>query len=181
MKTPQNRSELGAFLNEIGLTGSMVEIGVAFGGYSLEVLSAWKGKEYVMVDPWVTQPADVYKERTDNIPYESWYQQCVSISKSDDRVKLVRDYSVDAAALFPDGYFDCVYIDGNHCYEAFTADYYAWWPKVKSGGVFSGHDCYNATTEGHYCEVLRAMEDLQAKTNLKYAVTPCTSWWMIKP
>ncbi len=181
MKTPTNRTELPQFLNEHGLIGAMAEIGVAFGGFAAEVLSAWKGKEYVMVDPWETQPKEVYKERTDGIPYNAWFAQCQEMARKDERIRLIRDYSVNAAKQFPDGYFDCVYIDGNHCAEAFMADLTAWWPKVKSGGLFSGHDCYNATTDGHYCEVLTVIVSWQNSMGIPFNITPCTSWWVIKP
>jgi len=55
-------------------------------------------------------------------------------------VELVRKYSVDAAADYPDEYFDYVHIDADHTYDAVLADLNAWWPKVKVGGVISGHD-----------------------------------------
>ncbi len=181
MKTPNNRTELPQFLNENGLTGSMVEIGVAFGGFAKEVLSTWKGRAYFMVDPWENQPKEVYKERTEGIPYNAWFAQCEEMARNDKRIQIIRDYSVNAAKQFPDSYFDCVYIDGNHCYEAVVSDLEAWWPKVKSGGLFSGHDCYNVTTDGHYCEVLRAIEGRSGVYNHSFTITPCTSWWTIKP
>lgn len=51
--------------------------------------------------------------------------------------------SVWAAKLFPDNHFDFVYIDAGHIYEEVKSDLDAWWPKVKKGGVFGGHDYGN--------------------------------------
>ena len=185
MKMPlnqlKNRTELGQWLNANYLTGPMAEIGVAFGGYSREVLQEWKGREYVMVDPWAKQPKEVYKEKTDNIPYDTWHQMCVDLAKEDERVSIICDYSERVAPMFPNGYFDCVYIDGNHSYEAFAVDVELWWPKVRPGGLFCGHDCYNATTDGHYCEVLKVMEEWRERTGNKFLVMECSSWWVIKP
>lgn len=35
---------------------------------------------------------------------------------------------------------DFVFIDGDHSYEATLSDCQLYWPKVKSGGLFAGHD-----------------------------------------
>lgn len=48
--------------------------------------------------------------------------------------------SAAAAALFPDGSLDAVFIDADHREEAVRADIRAWLPKVKRGGVIAGHD-----------------------------------------
>jgi disulfide oxidoreductase YuzD len=42
--------------------------------------------------------------------------------------------------LFPDNYFDFVYIDANHTWQGITNDIHDWWPKVKLGGYLCGHD-----------------------------------------
>jgi hypothetical protein len=53
---------------------------------------------------------------------------------------LVRQFSVEAAKAIPDRSLDFVYIDANHRYEYVVADLAAWSPKVKVGGIVSGHD-----------------------------------------
>jgi len=57
------------------------------------------------------------------------------------RVKIVELTSLQASTLFTDNYFDIVFIDADHRYLKVQADLNAWWPKVKSGGIFCGHDC----------------------------------------
>lgn len=181
INTLEYRDTLGAWLNVNGLTGRMVEVGVAFGGYARTVLKDWIGKEYICVDPWISQSPEVYKERTTGINFDAYYDECKRMAEKDARVRLVKDYSVNAAKLFPDGCFDVVYIDGNHSREAVEADVAAWWPKLKSGGLFAGHDCYNAKVDGHYCEVFDVMTEWSARMGLPIHVTRCTSWWVIKP
>jgi hypothetical protein len=56
------------------------------------------------------------------------------------RAVIMRDFSVNAAKSFEDGSLDWVYLDGNHHYEAVKEDMEAWWPKIRTGGVLSGHD-----------------------------------------
>ena len=48
--------------------------------------------------------------------------------------------SVEAAKLYPDEYFDFVYLDGDHTYNGVMSDLEAWKNKVRKGGYLSGHD-----------------------------------------
>lgn len=62
--------------------------------------------------------------------------------------------SVRAARIFADGSLDFVFIDGNHTRESVMEDCAAWWPKIKVGGVMSGHD-YDV----HFNEVVSAVNE----------------------
>lgn len=177
MNNINHREALGYWLNEHKLVGHGAEIGCAFGGYARTVLGQWKGKKYFMVDPWKRQSSEVYREKTDGVNYDRWYEECLELSKQDPRVALIRAMSVDAAPLIPDGSLDFVYIDGNHAGRNVLEDMDAWWPKVKNGGLFSGHDCYDATDSGHFCEVQTAVTRWMKEHQLTFYVTPCTSWW----
>src|SRR3990167_9310002 len=52
----------------------------------------------------------------------------------------IKKTSVEAAKDFPDGSLDAVYIDAEHDEENVRADIRAWRPKIKPGGILSGHD-----------------------------------------
>ena len=180
MKTIQNREVIGDWLTKRGLLGMVVEIGVMHGGFSRMVLNQWRGREYVMVDLWARQDPSVYKERTDDVPYDLKYLDCVQVAKEFPIVRMVRDFSVNAAKQFKDESLDWVFIDANHSFDAVTEDMDAWFPKLKKGGLFSGHDYMNNTTWPHFCEVKSAVDKWMLSKNLEFVTTPCSSWWTIK-
>ena len=55
-------------------------------------------------------------------------------------IHFLKMKSTEAAGTFEDEALDWVYIDARHDYISVLEDMNAWWPKVKPGGLFSGHD-----------------------------------------
>ncbi len=53
---------------------------------------------------------------------------------------FVRNLTTAAATLIPDDFLDFVYIDARHDYCGCMEDMVTWWPKLKLGGIMSGHD-----------------------------------------
>ena len=50
--------------------------------------------------------------------------------------------SMEAVSKIPDASLDFVYIDGRHEFDFIMMDLIAWAPKVRAGGIVSGHDYY---------------------------------------
>jgi predicted O-methyltransferase YrrM len=50
------------------------------------------------------------------------------------------DYSWNGALYFDDASLDFVFIDADHSYESVMKDLFAWFPKIKKGKIFAGHD-----------------------------------------
>lgn len=96
------------------------------------------------------------------------YWQCVSDFSLNPFVKLVRNFSYEASLTFPDEYFDFIYIDAAHDYDSMVEDLNAWWPKLKKGGILSGHDYieYDVVWRGKKCEVFRAVNEFVEKHNV---------------
>lgn len=174
-----HRSSLGFWLNKYGLLGTMVEVGCAKGNFAREVLSQWEGKSYVMIDPWQAQDPEIYRETQTN-EWDDWKHQCELLAKEDKRVELVQDYSPGAASRFKGGSLDIAFIDGNHSYRAVMEDLDAFWPKIKMGGILSGHDFGYQVEGGAFIEVDRAVERWAREHGVTFYVTPCTSFWIHK-
>jgi len=183
LSTLTNRDEFGLWLNQQGLFGVGVEVGSLSGEYARQVISQWRGKILWMVDPWERQPDDVYREPVNHTDWDSCYRSCVALSQEYyGRVLLLKEFSPEAASNFTDGSLDWCYIDANHGLEAITADLAAWWPKVKKGGLFGGHDYRNDTTWPQNCEVKRAVDEFVRQLGgiAVHYTAPCGSWWLIK-
>lgn len=57
-----------------------------------------------------------------------------------DRIELISKTSDDACSLIEDNSLDYIFIDGDHNYSAVIKDVRNYYSKVKSGGIFAGHD-----------------------------------------
>lgn len=80
-----------------------------------------------------------------------------------DNVKWLQMMSDEAASYFVDEALDMVYIDGNHSYEYVKEDLLLWWPKVREGGILSGHDYVNRDRFG----VVDAVDEFLEENNLE--------------
>lgn len=174
------RESFGYWLNENNLIGMGAEIGCAYGHNSRMIMSQWKGSELYMIDPWINLSNEEYRESHDKVDYSAWYDECVKLSESDNRMKIIRKRSTEAAPEFHTATLDWVYIDANHDYAFVLQDLEAWFPKVKVGGIIGGHDFYNLKEHGHWCGVADAVTRWMSEHSKVFTVTPCTSWWCVK-
>ena len=124
------------------------EIGVQFGRNLYRILQRTINKEmikeYWAIDSWGVGFPTVPRDGM-IITAADWHDLYKGVSQfmiEFKQIRVIRLLSVEAASLFPDEYFDMVYIDAFHSYEAVTQDIRAWLPKVKIGGILGGHD-YN--------------------------------------
>jgi len=117
------------------LPAMAVEVGV-FDGDFAEMNRDWYRGEYFMVDP-VLRP--LMQTRLDD-----WGSRAHFLEKK----------SKAAASMFEDESLDWVYIDARHTYKNVKEDMKVWWPKLKSGGLFSGYDyCVTQKEREQYPDV----------------------------
>jgi hypothetical protein len=120
------------------LNGKGVEIGVFKGQFSKHLLDNWGGTLY-MVDPW--RELDDYIDSSNHKNHPSAYLEAMqSIKGYENRAFMIRALSNQVLDLFEDESLDFIYIDGNHTYNSVKEDMELWFPKLKKGGLFAGHD-----------------------------------------
>lgn len=178
-----NRDRLGIILNDKGLVNQGVEIGVKEGVFSEIILSHWKGNKLFLVDCYEYQPNGyVDIANVSNEVHEQFYKNMLQrVSRFGDRAEIIKKYSHDAINDFDDQSLDFVYIDANHKYESVMQDMELWFPKVKQGGLLSGHDCIDGyAPDSALFGVLSAVTDFCAKHNLTFEKGPCSSWYIWK-
>lgn len=187
MKLPQKRNDFAPYLVSLGLTGNAVEIGVAEGGFSFYLLDRWPGTCY-QVDPWLHLTEGIYRDYCNQDTTEQERRFKLVMDKSvlyKGRSRVMRMFSDAAAVLFPDNFFDFVYIDANHKLEFIRKDIALWWPKVKVGGIFAGHDYLDGVIQSGDYGVKTAVNEFVQMNNLGpvLAVTgekDYPSWWVRK-
>ena len=134
-----SRTDVIPLLKEAGCFYRVCEVGVREGKHLKHMYDNNPGL-LVGVDIWKDDGVLSHNDMALTNEYlENCHRELVKWTDGK-TVELVRKYSVDAAADYPDEYFDYVHIDADHTYDAVLADLNAWWPKVKVGGVISGHD-----------------------------------------
>lgn len=119
------------------------EVGVLKGKTFRLLLEALPELELTGVDQWRRLPpseaegSETY-ERFDMAAAEA---QCREVAgRFAPRALILKGDSVEAAKEVPDGSLDFVFLDAAHTTAAVTADLRAWAPKVRAGGLVTGHD-----------------------------------------
>ena len=183
-----SRNDFGTLLKERNLTGYGIEIGVATGTYSEILLTTTELKKIYFVDPWREYPKDVYKDCT-NVSQKAQDDRYTFVvdrlKKFGDRGSIIRKDSIESLSDFPDSHFDFIYIDANHAYEYVKIDVNNWYPKLKAGGIFAGHDYMDAVTRHGVYGVKSAVDEFCKVKNTTPLVTGGTrrcpsSWYFIK-
>lgn len=168
MKT---RNELGRYFEQFKQTGIGAEIGVQNGWNSRSILSGYSGK-LICVDVW--ESAEELKNAVRNLTHFS------------DRIIYYPFDSLMASDLVKDESLDFVYIDAGHEYIEVKLDFMAWYPKVRKGGIVSGHDYGINTCQGvkqFVDEMIKQMPeiDVQFTTDDVFDGMDYQSWYFVKP
>ena len=123
--------------------GIGVEVGVFKGETSKYILENWNGTLY-MIDIWRGLSENKYEDSTNNSLHPTAYKETIdNIAGHEDRGIMIRAASKEASRLFQNESLDWIWIDANHAYDYVKEDIELWWPKLKKGGLFSGHDYIN--------------------------------------
>lgn len=122
-KRKSQRRHVLEWLIENNQCKTMVEIGVRYGGTSFYLLNSFPDLILYGIDTDITQ----------------FYSQEIQ-EKYGDRLIAIQGSSHTVNDLIPDNSIDIIFIDGDHSYEAVKKDIALYLPKLKNGGLLTGHD-----------------------------------------
>jgi predicted O-methyltransferase YrrM len=130
---------------------------------------------YSYIDPSDGTTAVVTQEDQDAIK-NMWSD---NTSAHADKITLITQTASDAALNIADESLDFVFIDGDHSYEAVKQDIKSYYSKVRSGGLFAGHD-YKWEKDN----VGRAVDEFLHEYGIdksKLVLCENDAWYIIKP
>ena len=146
-RAPKRRELRRKMLDEIMPKGARcAEIGVWQGDFSAEILNITRPRELVLIDPWDLLAAKIeehtHAQHADALKMLAKYEQIVNTIGRLRNCVVRKGFSAEVLETYPDGYFDWVYIDGNHTYEFVLEDIMVSARKVRSGGLIAGDDLF---------------------------------------
>jgi hypothetical protein len=129
------------YLHKLGTDLVGAEIGVCL-GVTTELILKDKDtniEKYYAVDNYPTyidwNGLPITIERQEKIKQHAYNRLSPLIG-----VQLVYTDSTEFANNIKDECLDFIFIDADHSYEGALRDFKQFWPKVKKGGIFAGHD-----------------------------------------
>lgn len=120
------------------------EIGCMVGNTTYRLLKHCPDLRLYAVDLWKNRQ-DIFTVDSREV-YDQWdFSQIKKVFDRQtapyvDRLHVMRGISWDMAMYVQEEELDFVFIDADHGYESVLKDIKAWTPKLKPGGLLSGHD-----------------------------------------
>ena len=128
------------------------EIGIWKGDFSQKILENSNPTKMYLIDPWKYRSENLYSSALygggvgSQAGMDDIYNHVKTRFRNkmqDGTVEIVRERSDKAVENFTDGYFDWIYIDGDHSYDGALGDLRLYCPKVRSGGYIVVDDYGN--------------------------------------
>ena len=117
-----------------------IEIGVDHGVTTEHLLKSLPKLKLIGVDPYMMYDDWAGPTITTDDRENALDMMNKRIFPYRDRFTHIRKTSDDALSMFEDESFDFIFIDGLHTYTQVLSDCHNYWPKLKKGGLFCGHD-----------------------------------------
>lgn len=157
--------------------GIGIELGVAEGYFSSELLECNRLSHLYSIDMYAGDRGHDIKQ---------YLIALKNLNKYQNKNTLIKMKFDEALHLFPDNYFDFIYIDGYaHTGEEGGQTFNTWFPKLTKGGVIGGHD-YSE----QFPAVIKAVNSFTTDNDLKLFIIEdksggwnfnAFSWFAIKP
>lgn len=169
-----------------GFQGNGAEIGVQEGVFSQRLLSETKAAKIYLIDAW--RHFQGYEDKANASDSHHAMKLFITTQNTNEwapRRCIINDLSVEAASIFPDEFFEWIYIDANHAEEEVMKDLEAWYPKLKFGGMFCGDDFADGFCEDGRFGVKSAVTKFARRNNVENPNVLDTEgemsqWWFKK-
>ena len=158
----------GVFSNVINENGykKVAEIGAGYGAHAKRVMDDTQVSKYIIIDPMQPYEDDFWRSLsyytgTSGNNFDDLYDLVNgALSNYSSRYTWIRKTSADiTSSEIPDNSLDCIFIDGDHSYNAVKKDLEFAWAKVKSGGQILGDDYWMGN-------VAQAVDDFASENGL---------------
>jgi predicted O-methyltransferase YrrM len=136
---PRELAFLFGVAHSIPPGGKVVEIGSWKGRSTVAICEGLHGASMYAVDTF-RGDADLAKRYAGEIEEDRVYEEFCEHTAPYAFLEVLRMTSAEACGRFDDASLDWVFIDGDHTFEQVHEDISCWLPKVKPGGLVSGHD-----------------------------------------
>lgn len=143
----------GALAVEVGSWKGRSTAAIAVPHVNLVCVDTFRGMPND-ITAWIARREDIYSIFVSNMRRLNLHPKI-----------LVMD-SIKAAGLFQNDSIDWIFLDSDH--SNFRAEFYSWLPKVKPGGLVSGHDFF-----GWWPAIPRTLR----ASGYKISVMPGTKLW----
>ena len=135
---------------------TIAEIGVWDGENARILLDLFPNAHLYLIDSWEPSwsfltygfPISYHPDK-----YIAAYHKAMKRFQNHPQATIIKKTSLEAAPEVPNE-LDLVFIDADHSYSAVKEDILTWEPKVRSGGILSGHDYWSDAPE-----VIQAVND----------------------
>ena len=128
---------------------TVAEVGIGYGTHAKYILNTTNLDKLYLVDPTRYYPNDAFADDImrckPEIPNNNFNELYGLINNElapwKERYTWFRVNSLDITNdQIADGSLDCVFVDGDHSYDAVTRDLPFWWRKIRPGGKMLGDD-----------------------------------------
>ena len=160
-------------LEQLNKNSKVVEVGVWKGDFSKQIWNISSPNLLVLVDSWTFDekvrgcaPQVNGEEPLNQNFFDQAKNDTFNKFEKFQNVHILDLNSLDASNNYEDNFFDYIYIDAEHTYEAVTNDLKVWYPKLKKNGILFGDDYY-WREEDDTLSLHKAYQEFIVKNNIK--------------
>jgi len=103
-------------------------------------VDSWKPYKDYIKDVYDGKPSNLYQDEKDIEFWKVTAYQYIKHSGFKEKAIILEKDSNDALNDIPNNYLDFIFLDAHLTYEQIQNDLRVWYPKVKKGGLYTGHD-----------------------------------------